>query len=281
MHDSISGAASMQPRDAIAILLLATTALAGCSRLTFLKPDPSRGDYTRVAPDIDVSDARRSQEMAARDRLVIAQQRLRGGDLDQAEQHALAALDIHPRSAVAHTLLAVVAQRRGRDDDAGQHYARAAELEPQRGATLNNYGAWLCSHGRAADSLAWFDRALADPGYPTPADALANAGSCALQAGQGARAQRDLRRAIELDPANAVALGALAEYAFGHGQAFEARAFSQRRLAAAPADADTLRLASQIEDTLGDKAAAERYTQQLRTEFGETLPARNGDNRPQ
>lgn len=274
----------MPRRDAstmLCVALLTTTLLAGCSRLTFLKPDPSRGDYRQVAPDIDVSDARRSQEMAARDRLVIAQQRLRDGDLDRAEQHARAALDIHPRSAVAHTLLAVAAQRRGRDDDAGEHYARAAALEPERGATLNNYGTWLCNHGRAAQSLTWFDRALADPGYPTPADALANAGSCALKAGQGGRAQRDLRRAIELDPANAVALGALAEYAFGHGQAFEARAFSQRRLAAAPADADALRLASQIEDTLGDKAAAERYTQQLRAEFGEAVPARNGDNRSQ
>ena len=51
----------------------------------------------------------------------------------------------------------------GYDVRAGEHYRRAAELAPTRGAVLNNYGAWICAQGRAVESLAWFDRALAAP----------------------------------------------------------------------------------------------------------------------
>ncbi|REN20808.1 type IV pilus biogenesis/stability protein PilW, partial [Mycobacterium tuberculosis] len=80
--------------------------------------------------------------------------------------------------------LAAIAAQRGNDAEAGQLYAKAAELGPERGDVLNNYGAWLCAHGRPAESLVWFDRALQAPGYTTPASALANAGGCALDAGQ-------------------------------------------------------------------------------------------------
>jgi type IV pilus assembly protein PilF len=141
----------------------------------------------------------------------------------------------------------------------------------------NNYGTWLCSNGRARESLEWFDRALADPGYRTPAVALANAGACADEAGLGELAGLYLERAIELEPANPVALGVMAQREFRAGDAFRARAFSQRRLAAAPADRHALVLASQIEEKLGDKEAAAGYVQRLRTEFP-TSGSGTGDN---
>jgi type IV pilus assembly protein PilF len=105
--------------------------------------------------------------------------------------------------------------------------------------------------------------------------ALANAGVCAGQAGQQERADRDLRHAISLDPVNAAALGALAQREFRAGRAFEARAFSERRLAAAPANPQALLLASQIEEELGDSAAAARYVSRLNAEFPDASEARN------
>ena len=142
---------------------------------------------------------------------------------------------------------------------------------------LNNYGAWLCSNGRPDESLALFDRALADQTYPTPAAALANSGSCALDAGQGARAARDLSQALALDPTNAVALAAMAQSEFTAGHYLEARAFSERRLAVAPASVKVLQLASQIEQKLGDTAAAARYVQRIGTEFPQQRTDPTGD----
>jgi type IV pilus assembly protein PilF len=177
----------------------------------------------------------------------------------------------------AHTLLALALERQDKQDDAGKHYARAAELKPS-GATFNNQGAWLCRNARAAESLAWFDRALADRSYASPASALANAGACADAGGQPARAERDLRAALAIDPVNLVGLEALARHLHGRGDDFEARAFSQRRLDAGPASPAALIIASQIEEKLGDSAAAARYVQRLRTEFPHAQAVLPGDS---
>ena len=262
---------------AAALLLGACLALSACSRLSFVKPDTDRGDYDRVAPEYTIKeDPRAAQQAQARRQALLAETALRGGRLQEAEKAAEAALDLDPSSSEAHTLLAVVAERQGRVEPAGEHYARAVELSPRRGVTLNNYAAWLCRNGREEASLPLFQRALADPGYGTPAAALANSGTCALRAGQSARAERDLRRALEYDRDNVVALDALARLSFQGGDYLQARAFSQRRLAAAPATAQVLLLASQIEQKLGDSAAAARYVQRIRAEFP-NQPTPRGD----
>lgn len=262
------------------LLLMAASMLlaTACNRLTFIKPDLSRkGSDDEIARPVtlkpDRKDKRASQLAGARGHLAASQKFLQAGDDASAEQEARIALKADPKSSDAHTLLAVIEGRRGKTDKAGDHYQRAAELAPASGGALNNYGAWLCGGGRAAESLGWFDRALQDPAYASPASALANAGSCALKAGQGVRAERDSRSALQLDPQNAVALLTMAESAFRAGRYFEARAFSERRLGATPPDAAALQLASQIEMKLGDAAAADRYVRKLRAQFPDASAA--------
>lgn len=265
-------------RHKVALLALTALAAAGCSRLTFVKADPERGNYERTAQDVEVHESREAkQRTASRNLAAMAQQHLQRGELDAAESKVRQALKLQGDSADAYTLLAVIAERRGRAAEAGSHYQRATELAPANGGVLNNYGAWLCGNGRPAEALSWFDRALAAPGYQTPGSALANAGACAEQGGQPGRVERDLRAAIGYDPANAVALAALAQHEFRAGRYMDARAFSQRRLAAAPADARALLLASQIETKLGDTAAAARYVRRLREEFPDVVPGNPGD----
>lgn len=247
--------------------VLVVLAVAGCSRLGFIRPDTSRRGFESTAHEVVITDSGRGGSGGALARVQLAQQRLGEGDFDAAQEQARKALKLDPQSAAAYTVLALVADRKGDGPIAGKHYLRAAELAPAQGGMLNNYGTWLCSQGRAAESLDWFDRALAAPGYQTPDIASANAGACALQAGQVARAEQMLRQAIALDPQNRVALAAMAELEFKAGHMMSARAFSQRRLAAAPADAATLLLASQIEYKLGDRKAAEAYVRRLGAEF--------------
>ena len=259
--------------------ILAGVALAGCSRLTFVKPSTERGDYTRVAPEYDMrEDPREHRRTLALEQVAAAGDSLRAGRLDVAERQARAALENDTSSAEAHTLLALVAERRGQASEAGGHYAKAAELAPGRGVALNNYGAWLCGHGRATESLPLFDRALADPSYATPAAALANAGTCAMRAGQGQQAERYLRRALQYDPGNAVALAGMARISYDTGDYLQARAFSQRRLGTAPATREVLQLASQIEQKLGDMAASARYVQRMGNEFPQTQAPRGGES---
>lgn len=256
--------------------------LAGCSRLAFIKPSTDRGSYTQVAPDYDVHEAPgEAKRMLARERASAAAEALRGGDLAQAAQLAQKALDGDRTLAAAHTVLALVAERQGLVAQAGQHYAAAAKLAPTEGTTLNNYGAWLCGAGKPAEALPYFDQAVADRAYPTPAAALANAGTCALRAGQAIRAERDLRNALALDPAESTALAGMARLEFGAGDYLQARAFSERRLSAAAATPEVLQLASQIEQKLGDAAASARYVQRMRDEFPQSQQApRGGESQP-
>lgn len=270
----------MQPK-ALCLLLITILLATACSRLTFVRPKGKVGhlEGQRVAPTYAVSD---SPEVKLRQSvhtlLARAVQRLQAGERDAAEKDALSALKLDASSADAVTILAVVEDQRGHAAVAGQHYRRAAELAPGQGAAQNNYGAWLCANGFAAESLVWFDRATLAPGYATPAEAMANAGSCALKTGQNDRAAGDLRQALALEPANPVALEAMAELEFNRQQYLSARAFVERRLAAAPATPAVLKLASQIEDRLGDKAAASRYVQRIRAEFPDAQDVTTGGN---
>lgn len=268
-----------RPAQRIALgLVLIAIGVTGCSRISFIRPDLDRKGFERTAPEVHMqTDDRKIGSVRAQRLLAQGQQLLAQGDLAGAHKAAAEAVKLASSSPQAHALLGLVEDRRGNGRSAGQHYLRAAELAPGQGAILNNYGTWLCAQGQHVESLEWFDRALADRGYASPAIALANAGACAHRAGDDRRAEPYLVAAIEIDPANPVALGVIAEREFRAGNAFRARAFSQRRLAAAPADAAALLLASQIEKKLGDNAAAARYVQQMRAEFPTTSGTEPGD----
>jgi len=254
-------------REPLLLVALACVLACACSkleRLSIVKPTAVRGDYTQVAPTYEVSDkGRKGTPMAAGEQLASANELFRGGKLAQAEQQARRALQSNPLQGDAHVLLAMISARRGDAAATGRHYLQALAIAPRNGMYANNYGAWLCGSGRAAESLEWFDRALADPGYQTRAAAFANAGSCAREAGQPARAEANWRQALALEPGNIGALAGIAEVKFRSGNYMDARAFAERWLEAAPADGNGLRLAAQIERKLGDNVSAERYLSRL------------------
>ncbi|MGG2100488.1 type IV pilus biogenesis/stability protein PilW [Stenotrophomonas sp. NRRL B-14846] len=251
--------------DRLWLVLLAgvlAVAVGGCKSHPKAKLGPSQAPVYSVG---DPESVRR--EVRWRDLLTLATRDMQVGNLDAAERKVREALKLAPEAPDALVLQAGIDDRRGRTRQAGENFRKAAELAPQRGDVLNNYGAWLCQQGQPAESLVWFDRALQAPGYATPGEAQANAGSCALDAGQLERAERDLRAALVAAPADPVALESMAQLSFRQGRYMEARAFAERRIAAAPATRSVLQLASQIEARLGDRAASDRYLQRIRQEF--------------
>ena len=254
------------------LVVLALCVLAGCSKLSFVRQDTSRGEFTRTSPEVELRGSDREGALALQLALREGQDALRAGDLDAAAKAAREALRRGERSPGAHTLAALVADRRGDARTAGTHYRRAVELAPTQGGMHNNFGTWLCTNGREAESLQWFESAASIPGYGNAAGALANAGECAQRAGMDEEAGRYLEAALERDPATPGALAALAEREYRAGNHMRARAFVQRRLDAAPADASTLLLASQIETSLGDSRAAARYVRRMREEFPGAVP---------
>ncbi len=257
------------PRLAGIVLLagsvLATTACRQLERLTIVRPSADRGEFTQVAPTYEVSGktSKSVSNQPPAQLLAAASTLYAAGQLDDARIKARQVLTADPASGDAHTLLGLIASANGQEADAGVHYRKALDIAPANGAYANNYGIWLCGNGRAQESLAWFDKALLDPAYPTPVTALVNAGTCASQAGQLVRAEANWRQALALEPEMASALSGLASLQFDRGHYLDARAFVQRWLAIAPQDAIALQLAVQIEQKQGDNAAAQRYLLRL------------------
>ena len=162
--------------------MLAAVLLTGCNqleRLTIVRPNAQPRGYTQIAPTYDVSGKKAKNSEDPVMLLAVATDLYRRDQLGEAERITLKVLKAQPNSGDAQTLLGAIAEARGDTAAAGKAYKAAVDSAPNNGLYANNYGGWLCANGQPAQALAWFDRALADPAYPTPAGAMANAGSCA------------------------------------------------------------------------------------------------------
>jgi len=145
---------------------------------------------------------------AARVRVELGSRYMEQGKYELAQENLQKALEYDANYVDAHTVIAVLYERIGRSKEAGDHYARAADLAPKNGAVNNNYGQFLCSSGHNADAQKYFTRAMDDPFYKTPDVLYTNAGTCLMNSnsGQVDLAETDFRKALEANPNNAVAL---------------------------------------------------------------------------
>ena len=213
-----------------------------------------------------------AKQNAAETNLKLGQAYMQQGQLEDALDKLQRAIELDPRSAQAHTVLAVLLERIGRHEQAGTHYALAVTLAPTVGSVLNNHGAYLCRHERYPEANALFLRALDDPFYRTPGAALANAGVCAVQAGNTVDAEKYFRRALDFSPGDTTALLHLAQIHFAKGDFLRARAFVQRMEGAGGTSPVALELGARIEDRLGDSKAAARYRERLQSEYPDFTP---------
>ncbi len=211
----------------------------------------------------------------------LGQGYLSEGELEIARDKLKRALELDPNSADAHTLMAVLSERINRPKAAEQFYRRAAELKPEDGSVNNNYGTFLCGSGRFEEAESYFQRALDDPFYRTPAVAYTNAGSCALKSGRPDAAEVFLRKAIELDARNKPALFELARIHLLKGDALRARAFLQRFEAQTKtADVTALELGARIEESIGNAKGAAEYRSRIAAEFPQYRPPASVDGTP-
>lgn len=174
--------------------------------------------------------------------------------------------------APAHTLLAVLYETIGETADAEKEFRLAVRYDPKDGDVNNNLGAFLCRQGKGSEADAYFMTAIEDPFYQTPAIALANAGSCALDLGELDKAEAYLRQSLKYDQRMPEALLPLAEVSYRKGAYLQARAFLQRYEVVAPDNEESLKLGYLIETALGDGPSAERYRLELRENYPNAVP---------
>ena len=140
----------------------------------------------------------------ARARTDLAAGYYRNGQLAVALDEARRAAAMDPNYAEAYGLLGLIYMDMNETRNAEENFQRALKLDPTNSELNNNYGYFLCHTGRERESIEYFNQAIRDPLYRTPARANQNAGACLMRIKDYAEAERYLRRSFELDAGVAV-----------------------------------------------------------------------------
>ncbi|HXQ63843.1 MAG TPA: sulfotransferase [Steroidobacteraceae bacterium] len=155
-----------------------------------------------------------------------------GRDFKKAVALARAALAEGFEHPLLLNVAAVKLEQEGRVLEAVGLLSRAVELAPADVGARNALGLCLSRLERHAEALGHFQTLLRlNPGFPF---AHANCGGALYALGALPAAEASYRRALELDPAQIVAMAGLASIASRRGMHREARTWSERVLATVP-----------------------------------------------
>ena len=152
---------------------------------------------------------------------------------------------------------------------AEEDFKRALEIAPNDPEVNNNYGWFLCETGKERQSIAYFLNALKSPLYETPERAYANAGTCAMKAGDLEGAQSYLLKALQLSrDGGVVPRFQLALLFYKRNNLEESRAYLNEIVKVLdPPTAEVLWLGIRLERKLSNQAAESNYASQLRSRY--------------
>lgn len=139
---------------------------------------------------------------------------LQQGDVTRAKRKLLLALQQAPNWAPAQDAMGYFYETTGDTPRAQQYYLSAVNINPAAGAPQNNYGTFLCRTGRYQEADQHFARAVQDSSYVNTAAAYENAGLCALQIPDNAKALAYFQKAVQQDPKRATSYLEIAQLNF-------------------------------------------------------------------
>ncbi|MDD2915027.1 MAG: type IV pilus biogenesis/stability protein PilW [Gallionella sp.] len=159
--------------------------------------------------------------------------------------------------------------------EAEEDFQQSLRLDKDDSETHNNYGWFLCQHGKETESVPHFMAALKDPLYRTPERAYLNAGLCSKKAGNNKDAEEFLQRALTIQPGLLQALLGMAELSFAKGDYSTAKKhFAKFSEKSDSLTAEQLWLAVRIERKVGDRNSEASYAVQLRKQFPDARETR-------
>lgn len=240
--------------------VLASVACACLLVLSGCATNPTGGEGVGMADQTDL--ARRAQI-----RLQLAVGYFEQGQMPTALEEVKQALQIDPNMADAYSVRALIYMETGENKLAEQNFLRALKMQPDNPDFSNNYGWFLCRTGHEKDSIRYFDAALANKSYQSPAKALNNAGVCSMRLNDDAAAEHYLTQAFRAQPGNADTNLNLAKLAYKRNQLAQADFYVNRVAGSDNPSPDALWMAVKIERKRGDLAAETRFASELRRRY--------------
>lgn len=212
--------------------------------------------------------AQRQEEMV-QIKTQLAVEYMKAADYRQAVESIDEALKVDSHYVYAWLIRAQIWQYLKEPAKAEESFRRALALEPNSAEVNNNFGWFLCDvQNRPNEAIAYFDKALSDPTYPSPQVANLNKGICTSRMGQYQMAKAYFERALAADPSFAPAQKEMARNALLAGNTQDAdNLFRQYQRRIDNLSADDLLLGWKIARAMGRSQDAYEYEAQLRTNF--------------
>lgn len=242
-------------------LLLGTVNLAGCGAPLPVATAGSRGD---IATASDESQDRKR----ARIRMELASTYFSQGQFTTALDELKQAEAIDPSLPDTYEMRALIYDAMGDAARAEANYNIAIDREPSNGSVLHNYGWYLCRKGRYPAADAMFERAANLPQTVATSKTLLARGVCQMRAGLYPEAQKTLGRSYEMDPTNPATAFNLASVLYRRGELERARFYVARvNSRDEQITAESLWLATRIEQRIGNREGVREFGSQLRSRF--------------
>lgn len=249
---------------AILMLSLALLQLGGCAS----NPAQSNGS-TSATPSTGSAEADKNAQI----RLELAEGYYQRGQAEVALSEVGKALDQAPDYVPAYTMQALIQMSLGQNPQAEQSFRKALSIAPNNADALHNYGWFLCTNRRYAESFTMFQRALAVPGYRYPERTDLAYGVCQYRDGDLAGAEKTLRAGFALDPANPALSTNLALVLYRQNKFKDALFYIQRVNSGKYASAQSLWVGILIARRSGDALDASTWTTQLEQRFPDSREA--------
>ena len=209
----------------------------------------------------------------AKIRLELAANHYQQRNFPLALQEADQSVRLDPGFSAGYGMLGLIYMAIGDRAKADENFNRALSIDPKDAELNNNFGWYLCQTGRQREALPYFNNALEDRLYATPAKPLHNAGICALQIGDEAAAENYFLRSFQVDPANAVAMFNLGQLYLKQRNMERAKFYSDRLMNTYQPTAETVWLALRVARAGGDQEYTSRLASQLRQRFPQSREA--------
>ena len=209
----------------------------------------------------------------ARARTDLAAGYYRNGQLAVALEEARRAAAIDANYAEAHGLLGLIYMDMKEQRDAEESFQRALKLDPANSELNNNYGYFLCNTGRERESIEYFNQAIRDPLYRTPARANQNAGQCLMRVKDYEGAERYLRRSFELDAGMAVPKFLLARLYLATNQVEKATFYYNVLAKSVESSAESLWLGLRVARANADLRTETQLANELKQRFPQSPEA--------
>lgn len=250
------------------VITLTLAALAGCVKETTIigKNSVKQEDAVdRIA--------------ASNNRVQLGMGYLEKGQMPTAKYNFDQAIALNPSSIEAHLALAYYYENVGDLESTDSTYRKLMSLDGRNPDVLNNYGTFLCRQKNYVHAEELFLKAVEQPDYVKIDNTYENAGLCAAQSGDSAKAEKYFKLAYGYNPQQVRLLLDLADLSLSKKQPSQALSWIQQFKQKTGTDtADSLWIQLLAANQLGRIADVHVFGQALVSQFPSSAQAKKYQN---